>query len=129
MFEIYKKNQGKHTRVGTFVGGMILGVIGGHWLSERLESFSPWVQYLVPFGVVMVIAYVMFVFVNRAKMADFLIATEGEMKKVAWSSRKEVIGSTKVVVFATFLLAALLFIVDTLFQGFFKWIGVLHQLG
>ena len=44
MFEIYKRNQGKHTRVGTFVGGMILAFVGGYWLSERLISFSAWVR-------------------------------------------------------------------------------------
>ena len=35
--------------------------------------------------------------VNR-KANDFFIATEGEMKKVNWSTRAEVIRSTKVVI-------------------------------
>ena len=37
-----------------------------------------------------------------------LIATDGEMKKVNWSTRKEIVGSTWVVVAATFLLTAVL---------------------
>jgi preprotein translocase subunit SecE len=63
-------------------------------------------------------------FSNR-KSSDFMIATEGEMKKVSWSSRREVIGSTKVVIVITILLAALLFLVDLLFQHLFRAIGVL----
>ncbi|MCH7993750.1 MAG: preprotein translocase subunit SecE [Planctomycetes bacterium] len=54
-----------------------------------------------------------------------MIATEGEMKKVSWSSKEEVIGSTKVVIMFTFMLALFLFVVDMVFQQVFKWIGVL----
>ncbi|MBU0718456.1 MAG: preprotein translocase subunit SecE [Planctomycetes bacterium] len=54
-----------------------------------------------------------------------MVATEGEMKKVSWSSKAEVIGSTKVVIMFTVLLAALLFVVDLVFQRFFTYIGVL----
>ena len=64
------------------------------------------------------------VFANR-NSSDFMIATEGEMKKVSWSTKGEVIGSTKVVILFTFLLAALLFVVDVVFQNLFQWIGVL----
>ncbi len=57
---------------------------------------------------------------------DFLIATDGEMKKVHWSTRKEVQGSTMVVVVATFLLAACIFAVDYGFGSFFRLINVLQ---
>ena len=60
-----------------------------------------------------------------ALSCDFLIATEGEMKKVSWSTRREVIGSTKVVVLFTFLLAVLLFVVDFTFKTMFTLINVL----
>ena len=63
-------------------------------------------------------------FVSR-KSSDFMIATEGEMKKVSWSSKREVIGSTKVVILFTVLLALFLFVVDFAFQVFFKSVGVL----
>jgi preprotein translocase subunit SecE len=69
----------------------------------------------------------MFWIVNRPKTADFLIATEGEMKKVSWSSRKEVIGSTKVVMITTFILAVLLLAVDLVFQLAFQAIGVMPE--
>ena len=58
---------------------------------------------------------------------DFLINTDGEMRKVNWSTRKEIIGSTQVVIVAAFLIAALLFAVDIMFREIFTAIGVLQS--
>lgn len=57
---------------------------------------------------------------------DFLVATDGEMKKVNWSTRKEIIGSTQVVIVAAVLIAAVLFVIDLAFSNLFKLIGVLE---
>jgi len=57
---------------------------------------------------------------------DFLIATDGEMKKVNWATRKVVIDSTYVVIGATFLIALILYIFDALLSRFFVWIKVLE---
>jgi len=62
--------------------------------------------------------------INRPGSADFLIATESEMKKVSWSKKDEVIGSTKVVIVSTLIMAALLFLVDFAFANFFQLIGI-----
>ncbi|NLW87690.1 MAG: preprotein translocase subunit SecE [Planctomycetes bacterium] len=70
------------------------------------------------------VAWLTFWILNKPSAADFLIATESEMKKVSWSSRKEVIGSTKVVIVTTFIMAALLAGVDLLFILLFSWMGV-----
>lgn len=64
----------------------------------------------------------------KPRTVEFLIATDNEMKKVNWSTRREVIGSTWVVVIASFVLAAFLFGVDNLFSRFFQFIGVLEDL-
>lgn len=70
----------------------------------------------------------LFAFVGMSRRTvDFLIATDGEMKKVNWSSYKEVRGSTIVVIVATFLIAGILYIVDMGFSWFFRVIGVLQQ--
>jgi preprotein translocase SecE subunit len=63
------------------------------------------------------------------RVNDFLIATEGEMKKVNWTSRKEIIGSTKVVIVVVVSMSVLLFVVDIFFMGFFTAIGVLKGAG
>lgn len=62
---------------------------------------------------------------NR-KANDFFIATEGEMKKVNWSSRQEVVRSTKVVIVTVFLLSVLLFLADVAFMETFSFIKVLE---
>ncbi|MCG3121701.1 MAG: Protein translocase subunit SecE [Phycisphaerales bacterium] len=61
----------------------------------------------------------------RRNSVEFLIATDGEMKKVNWSTRKEVLGSTWVVIGACALIAAFLFVIDVSFGAFFKFIGLL----
>jgi preprotein translocase SecE subunit len=62
---------------------------------------------------------------NKPTHVDFLIATDSEMKKVNWTSRKELIGSTKVVVVFMFLIAFLLFLIDQIFHLLFWAVGVL----
>jgi preprotein translocase SecE subunit len=62
----------------------------------------------------------------KPQTSEFLIATDGEMKKVNWSSRKDVIGSTWVVILWSVLIAAGLYVVDFVFATFFKAIGVLQ---
>jgi len=63
----------------------------------------------------------------RAKSVEFLIATDGEMKKVNWSTRKDIIGSTQVVILWCVLLVCGLFLVDLAFSTFFRMIGVLQN--
>ena len=62
----------------------------------------------------------------KPSTVEFLIATDMEMKKVNWSTRKDIYTSTMVVVFASFLLAGVLFTIDLAFQGLFKVMGVLQ---
>ncbi len=125
MFDVYKPTQGKHTRWISFAVAMALALWGGYWLSEVLAGGNLYVQYGVPLLSAAVLSFVAFWLVNKPRMADFLIGTEGEMKKVSWSSRREIIGSTKVVIFATFAMAIMLFVVDLIFQKFFFSIDVL----
>ena len=124
MFKIYKVTQGRYTRSLTFAGAMMIAVSGAYVLSKKLYDTSAYVQYGAPALVVVLIGLLAFWMVNRPRSADFLIATEGEMKKVAWSGKKEVIGSTNVVIVTTLMVAMLLFGVDILFGALFKIIGV-----
>ncbi len=124
MFDIYKKQQGRYTRSLTFTGAMLIAVSGAYVLTGKLYDFVPYMRYGIPALVVVLIGLMAFWMVNRPRSADFLIATEGEMKKVAWSGKKEVIGSTKVVIVTTLMIALLLFGVDILFGALFRLIGV-----
>lgn len=59
------------------------------------------------------------------KFVDFLIATDGEMKKVNWSTARDIRMSTIVVIFAAFVLSLSLFVVDLSFQWIFTKAGIL----
>jgi len=89
------------------------------------------IEYLqsVTAGAIMLIgAICLYIFVGAKKgTVEFLIATDGEMKKVNWTTYREVKGSTIVVIVATFLIAGFLFGVDTLFAKIFSAIGVLER--
>jgi preprotein translocase SecE subunit len=126
--QIYKKGQGKHTRVITFLAVTGLSVVAAVSLSQTLSAYAttqaPLIRYGVPTLLVILIGVLSLWIVNRPKSADFLIATEGEMKKVSWSNKKEIIGSTKVVITTTFILAAILFGVDIAFAYIFQRLGI-----
>ncbi|HET6430456.1 MAG TPA: preprotein translocase subunit SecE [Phycisphaerae bacterium] len=126
--EIYKRGQGKYTRSITFVGGVLIAALIGRFVWQQVVpvSDSLWLIYGVPVAVFVGGGVLMFWIVNRPRSADFMIATEGEMKKVSWSSKKEVIGGTKVVIATTLLLAVLLWAVDLAFSLFFQKINVLE---
>jgi len=64
--------------------------------------------------------------VKRA-VVDFLIATDNEMKKVNWSSWRDVRNSTWVVIVASILIAAGLYAADIMFGYFFRFVGVLQN--
>jgi preprotein translocase subunit SecE len=57
---------------------------------------------------------------NRPSMADFFIAAEGEIKKVSWSSRKEIVASTTIVVVVVAIFTILLYAADLLFAVLFR---------
>jgi len=127
VFELYKRGQGKYVRITTFVSAMVITVWGAAVLSQTLTAYTslPLVYFGIPTALVVLVGLLAFTLVNRQKSADFMIATESEMKKVSWSNRKEIVGSTKVVIVTTFIMAALLFGVDLVFMLFFRWIKVM----
>ena len=129
--KIYKPGQGKYTRMGTIIGVALIVCAGAYKGSLQLEATtsdlfrSPAFAFGVPTAIAALLVLVTAWIVNRVKAADFLIATEGEMKKVSWSSRREVAGSTKVVIVTTFIMAGILFAVDLLLVVLFQWFGIM----
>ena len=105
---------------------LILSAWGCFALADKLAGYlkSTYLAFGIPLGLFLLLGWISFWLVNRPRSADFLIATEGEMKKVSWSSKKEIVGSTKVVIVTTFILAALLFLVDFVFATMFKVMGI-----
>jgi preprotein translocase subunit SecE len=73
-------------------------------------------------GLFAVLAIVIIWLVNKPSIADFMIASEGEMKKVSWSSKHEIIVSTTVVIVVVVIMAVLLGVTDVGFQTLFDWL-------
>jgi preprotein translocase SecE subunit len=62
--------------------------------------------------------------VNHPRLVDFFAETEIEMTKVAWSTRREVIGSSVVVVATVVILGTWIAMVDILLAlPWGRWIG------
>jgi preprotein translocase subunit SecE len=120
--KIYKPGQGKYTRL---CSGLTIGTIVafGCWrLYEKLGAtdWSLWVVSLVPVGVLVGLGILVYWLLNKPALADFLIAAEGELKKVNWSSRQEVFVSTVVVIIVVVAMAVLLGATDLIFRMLFQ---------
>jgi preprotein translocase SecE subunit len=141
-FTIYKRGQGKWTRLGTVFAAAALGLLTAYNLYVGIAAYLPvndpqhpenhsadlyrrllfagCVAFLVLFGLLT------FWLTNKPRNADFMIATDSEMKKVNWTTKGELLGSTRVVVLFLFFVATFLFVVDLLFAKFFHLIRVLQ---
>jgi preprotein translocase SecE subunit len=125
---VYKPGQGAYLRWGTAAGAGIAVVGLAAFLREQLTRVqNEWVQTLIPAGVMVLLGYLAFRLLGQSRsVVDFMIATEGEMKKVNWSTRREVLGATKVVIATVIALGVILFVVDLFFMFFFETIDVLR---
>jgi preprotein translocase SecE subunit len=154
-FHIYKKGQGYWTRMGTAAAAGIIAALCIQFLYSNLNVwlyplFDPGTQSsmsdelranaiahaqsmtkLASMGgclaFLLGFAGLVFWLLNKPDYADFLIATDSEMKKVNWTTRKELIGSTKVVIIFMFLIAFLLFAFDLFFGYLFYFMDVLKN--
>lgn len=124
--EIYKRGQGKYTRLGSGFGWAIIVALGCIALYRQLNAvdFSNpkaelWISTMVPVAVFAAFAVLIFWLVNKPTIANFMIDAEGEMKKVSWSSRQEIFVSTVVVISVVIIMALFLGAADLLFAVFF----------
>ncbi len=124
IFDIYKRGQGKYTRLCTAFGSAIVVGLGCFQLYVQLEAaeLGLWVTTMVPAGLFAALSFLTFWIVNKPSVADFMIAAENEVKKVNWSTRKEIAVSTLVVIVVVIFTAALIGITDLGFQMFFTWL-------
>ena len=127
---IYKRGQGKYTRLcSAFAVGIVVG-LGCLQFYDEIEATSwiennntrMWVATMVPTAMFMILSLLVFWLVNKVRVADFLIAAEGEMKKVSWSSKQEIAISTFIVIVVVLIMAFLLGAADLSFQTFFMWL-------
>ena len=131
---IYKPGQGYWTRLMSIIGLSLLVLMGVVWLwkllaNTQIGELQPiYVQAgaaVLVLGVFTWLGYWLFG-VNQ-RVVEFTIATESEMKKVNWSTKREILGSTWVVIALTFFISLLCFGFDTVYQMAFQVMGVLES--
>ncbi len=140
----YKGSQGVRVRRGTIVAVLVLGFCGIYTLvshrvfgSDRLGD-NDWFWYLpyteqrmfvplmfhihllLPLLLGILLLWFAWRLVNVPTFADFLVATEAEMNKVSWTTRKRLVQDTIVVLVTVFLFSLFLFLIDLM------WIQVLR---
>ena len=130
VFTLYKPGQGYWTRVLSACGAGVLILSGIAFMVDRMSLLPEKYRLYIQAGSVVValsVAGSLFWWVfNKPRVGDFLIATEAEMKKVNWPTRREIIGSTWVVICGTFILTILMTLIDVFFALFFRRIGILQ---
>ena len=154
-FTMHKRGQGMYARVSAalILGSTVLYGCGEFYQSDLLQNL-PTLFYIDKMGFSMKVTWGMLVagvlfagllglilamtfgFAARGRwlkgiearslrFVDFLIEVEGELRKVAWPSRQQLINSTSVVLLATVLFAIFIFGVDQILQRVMRLAGIL----
>ncbi len=143
-----KPMQGQRVRRATMLG-IILLIAAGIWalyahgtlntLDNTWAVNIPFTNYALPilpdvrFTVPLLLAaaglWLAFRVVHLPVFADFLIATEAELNKVSWPTRKSVVQDTIVVLATVLMLTVFLFLVDLGWGTLLSWkpIGIIRQ--
>ena len=124
VFDIYKRGQGKYTRLCSTFAAIIIAGLGCMRIYEKLHQneIGPWVETIIPAGLFLVLAIVVLYMINKPSIADFMIAAEGEIKKVTWAKRSEIAVSTFIVIGVVIIVAFILGFTDLAFRTGFSWI-------
>ena len=129
---IYKQGQGYWVRLMSAIGFGLLVMMGVVWLWDQLSGVQIGdVEPVYTQGGIAVITVAICGLIGyhligrRPKLVEFMIATEGEMRKVNWSTKREVVGSTILVILLTLFIALFCQVADLGFSAFFQWAGVL----
>ncbi|MFO0874902.1 MAG: preprotein translocase subunit SecE [Phycisphaerales bacterium] len=117
----------------TAIAGGVLAALGAAWLWEILIRFN-YGKSIEPIYVAAAAAlallglaawFIYRIVATKPGSVDFLVATETEMKKVNWSTRREIFGSTWVVLMVTAGITLFVFVFDYTFFFLFVWMRVL----
>jgi preprotein translocase subunit SecE len=122
---LYKWGQGLTIRGLTFLGLTALVFWGAERWYGRLVAAPPVVRLLVPGVFLFVGLWLSFRLVNYPPLADFLIDTEWEMRKVTWPTWQQLRRATYIVITITLILTVFLYLVDLVWTTVLRAIGVL----
>jgi preprotein translocase SecE subunit len=144
----YKRTQGQRVRRGTILGILVLAGAGIYTLLNHkiLETAAanwevtlpftngktlvllPDVRFTLPLLLTVAALWFAYRIVNFPTFADFLIATEAELNKVSWTTRRRLVQDTIVVLTTMLLLTGFLFVMDSVWIKVlsWRWINVLQ---
>jgi preprotein translocase SecE subunit len=145
-FHSHKRTQGLSVRRYTLIGILLVGATGAWAVYASQAGGAGDAVYPVPFTdlrlpllpnrelvlpMVLALASLWLAWraVNVPPFADFLIATEAEMNKVSWRSRKGLIQDTVVVLVTVVLLTLFLLLIDLFWGWLLSLVSVLPQKG
>ncbi len=138
--EPYKPLQGWNARLWSGVGMGTILALGVWQLFRSLQQtrlfpspaqpggFDPNLiaNYGIPAALITVLGWAVYRLLHFPPFADFLIATEAEMKKVSWITRDDLKRATAVVLTTVVLISTFLFGVDWVWMQLLQFIGVLQ---
>ena len=119
--------------MGSAIALGTLAIMGAKWASDQFANtrffgnepiYTQAAIFVLIITIVAALAY--WLIGRKPRVVDFMISVESEMKKVNWSSKREIMGSTWVVIGLTLFLAVACLLFDLFFQVVFKGVGVLE---
>ncbi|MCH2135302.1 MAG: preprotein translocase subunit SecE [Phycisphaerales bacterium] len=130
---IYKAGQGYWVRLMSAYAIGALMALGLVWLWKELDGMTMFglEPTYVQVGFMLIAAVICGIIgwyllgVHRGTV-EFMVATEGEMRKVNWSTRQEISAATKVVILLTLFTALYCWAFDIGFASIFRWMTVLR---
>ena len=130
---VYKPGQGYWTRVLSAVGGGALVLAAVAWIWNEMEvirsDYAIYIRAGTAVAIIAVFGGLLWWVLNKPRVVDFMIATEGEMRKVNWPTQREIFGSTWIVIMGTFMMALLLWMINLAFVSLFQAIHILESGG
>jgi preprotein translocase SecE subunit len=139
--EIYKKGQGTIVRLVGVISLYLLIAYGCYALYHFISPVDPSVQppratfwgtniFVIPFFdaalkygmLISALLFILFCFLayililNKPKSCDYLIETEGELRKVSWPTREQYIGSSIAVIVSVVIMGIFLLGADFVFE-------------
>ncbi len=130
---IYKSGQGYWVRLMSAIGFGVIVALGLIWLWKQIETIDFGIESTYAQVIGILVAAAIFGILGywligvKTGSVDFMIATEGEMKKVNWSSKAELTRSTMAVIGLTLIVAIFCWGVDVIFAMIFRVTGVLQS--
>jgi preprotein translocase subunit SecE len=124
--DVYKRNQGRVVRQGTFFGIVAIVAVGCMTLANTIlaDQIAP-IKVGVPTALGVLGAWFAWRVVNYPRFADFLIAVEGEMDKMSWPEWSYLWRALGVVLTMLVLFTAYMFVCDIFWNWLFETIRFL----